>query len=194
MASPHSDRDELTSLYYGSPTSTLSSGYGQSYNRYQHRDDNLPEVAEVSSPQTATNLEDEYRRQYGEAESPDSPKMLDDTAKVVVPSELNSGVQYPQTAVSTNMSVPWDSSTVAGSGVKSQASKEDRPYADDGPSASRNEESKILGMSRKAFFILLAVILVIVVAAVGGGVGGAVAATRSKGSGGGDAQAATTTR
>ncbi|KAK2611991.1 hypothetical protein QQS21_001956 [Conoideocrella luteorostrata] len=177
MASPRSDHDDLMSQYYGSPTSTTSSVFGRTYDSSAQRDDNLPEVVEVSSPVALTNMEAEYQRRYAQHDEGESTEKLKDSAKVVVPSEHSAGDQYPQTAVSTTMVVPWDATTVGATTTKSEGGNE-KALADEA-SGGPPKDRKIMGMRRRPFFILLAVVVVIVVAAVGGGVGGAVAATRN---------------
>lgn len=176
MTSPRTDHDEFMSQYYGSPTSTLSSGFGQTYNTSSHRDDNLPEVAEDASPRAITNLETEYQRKFDNHSEHESTERLDDTTKVVVPSEHGNGCQYPQTAVSTSMAVPWDATTVSGATTKSDVETE-KALANEATGGSQKDR-KIMGMTRKALFIMLAVVLLVVVVAVGGGVGGAIAVTK----------------
>lgn len=178
MTSYH-DGNENNHHHFVSPVSALSPGH----NEYSNRDAHAPELAPGSSPTAVSNLEAEYKRQYLEmrdAEHPPIPNddtakevlSYDESAKMVVPSELDIHGQYPQTATGTNPPVPWDTTTVG-----------DRPgqrSVAGGPPAPAPAQKKILGMNRKGFFILLAVLIIIIAAAVGGGVGGAVASTKSK--------------
>ena len=184
--SPVSPEDNSNTFLHDSPTSTLGNSSQQYLERSTTRDDHLPEVAGDASPRALTNMEAEYQRQYDQhyyaaqqykpLQSPTSQNWDEDAAKVVVPSEYDTNVQYPQTAITTHMAVPWDVATV-GNTTTSVTSKAEGGFPHEGGGV---KEKKILGMSRKAFFILLGVLVIIVVAAVGGGVGGAVAASKSK--------------
>ncbi|POR31035.1 Uncharacterized protein TPAR_08757 [Tolypocladium paradoxum] len=174
----HHDGSENNYNHFVSPVSALSPGH----NEYSDRDAHAPELALDSSPTAVTNLEAEYKSQYLETRDAEHPPIpnddtakevlhFDESAKIVVPSELDSHGQYPQTATSTNQFVARDTATVG--------DHADQRSAAGGSPAPPPPLKKILGMNRKAFFILLAV-LVIIAAAVGGGVGGAVASTKSK--------------
>lgn len=180
MTSYH-DGNENNHHHFVSPVSALSPGH----NEYSNRDAHAPELAPGSSPTAVSNLEAEYKRQYLEmrdAEHPPIPNddtakevlSYDESAKMVVPSELDIHGQYPQTATGTNPPVPWDTTTVGDRpGQRSVAGGPPAP-------APAPAQKKILGMNLKGFFILLAVLIIIIAAAVGGGFGGAVASTKSK--------------
>ncbi|PVH81883.1 hypothetical protein DL98DRAFT_530641 [Cadophora sp. DSE1049] len=146
------------------PTSTLNSGYGQVYG-FPQLDENLPEVVIDTSPQALSNLEAEYKRNHLEEHEPKYPAIDDTTSKMVVPTELEIQGQYPQTTISPDGSIPWESTTAA----------KKAPGAEEPPA----KEGKICGLTRKVFFIVLVVLFVIIAAGVGGGVGGAAASSRS---------------
>jgi hypothetical protein len=139
--------DEDSYHQYATPTSTLSSGYGNYYGDFRH-EDNLPEVRVDNSPQVLSNPEVEFKRKYFEEQEPKYPVIYDDAPKTIVLAE-----ETPPSALPDTTAV------------------ERAPEAG-GPPV---EEKKIWGLKRRMFFIILAVILVVVAIAVGGGVGGAMA-------------------
>ncbi|PNY26148.1 Uncharacterized protein TCAP_03906 [Tolypocladium capitatum] len=181
MASHHDGSENYR--YFVSPVRAAS----PRHHGNSDRDADAPELAPDLSPTAITNFEAEYKRQYLElraAEHPPTPSddiakevlHFDDSAKIVVPSELDSNGQYPQTVTSTNPSVPWDATTV-GDHTDQHSAAEGQPSPPPPPPPPQN---KILGMKRNVFFILLAVLLIIIAAAVGAGVGSAVASKKSK--------------
>jgi hypothetical protein len=139
--------DEDSYHQYATPTSTLSSGYGNYYGGLRH-EDNLPEVRADNSPQVLSNSEVEFKRKYFEEQEPKYPVIYDDTPKTIVLAE-----EAPPSALPATTAV--ESAPEAG-----------------GPPV---EEKKIWGLKRRMFFVILAAILVVIAIAVGGGVGGAMA-------------------
>lgn len=146
----HQNLDEYNDQKYSTPTSTLSSGYGQVYGGFPQGDENLPEVGIDTSPQALSNLEAEYKRRHLEEREPKYPVIYDNA---VVPAE---GSLPPVSATARE----W----------------EQAPSAEEPP----EKTGKICGLTRRMFFIALVALLVIIAAAVGGGVGGTVSSSRSK--------------
>jgi hypothetical protein len=138
--------DEDNYHQYATPTSTLSSGYGNYYGGFRH-EDNLPEVRADNSPQALSNPEAEFKRKYFEEQEPKYPVIYDDAPKTIILAEDSLPSPSPAT-----MAVE-------------RAPEEGAPPV---------EERKIFGLKRR-LFIILVVILVIISIAVGGGVGGAMA-------------------
>ncbi|CZR67097.1 uncharacterized protein PAC_16996 [Phialocephala subalpina] len=147
--------DEHNDQKYGSPTSTLSDGYGQVYGSFPQGDENLPEVRIDTSPQALSNLEAEYKRRHLEEREPKYPVIYDNAPETVVPAER---------------SLPPESVTAG------EREQEQVPSAEEPPA----KKGKICGLTRRMFFIVLVALLVIIAAAVGGGVGGTVSSSRSK--------------
>ncbi|OAQ69632.1 hypothetical protein VFPPC_11686 [Pochonia chlamydosporia 170] len=178
MTSLSNDHDDYITQDYGSPTSTVSSGFGPSHTTCPHRDDNLPEVVgEDASQRPLTALDTGYIGKFGSCPESRSTEKLNDTTKVVVPSEHSTSNQNPQSAASTTKAVPWDVKTTGGVSIQSESGFE-KSIANEG-GVGPAKDGTIMGLGRKSFFILLTVVAVIVVIAVGAGVGGAVAATRN---------------
>lgn len=132
---------------YTTPTSTLSSGFGNYYGGFRH-EDNLPEVSVDQSPQALSNPEAEFKRKYFEESEPKYPVIYDHAPKAIV----------------LENSIPSASPTMTTTAVERAPDSEQSPV----------EERKICGLKRRMFFIVLVVVLVIIAIAVGGGVGGAM--------------------
>src|SRR5882724_11392151 len=131
--------DEDNYHQYATPTSTLSSGYGNYYGGFRH-EDNLPEVRTDNSPQALSNPEAEFKRKYFEESEPKYPVIYDDAPKTIVLAEGP---------------LPSDSPTTT---AVERSPEEGEPPV---------EERKICGLKRRMFFIILMVILVIIAIAVG---------------------------
>jgi hypothetical protein len=134
---------------YATPTSTLSSGFGNYYGGFR-QEDNLPEVSVDQSPQALSNPEAEFKRKYFEESEPKYPVIYDDAPKTIVLEDSISSTS--PTATTTTTAV------------------ERAPEAEQ----SSVDERKICGLKRRMFFTILVVVLVIIAIAVGGGVGGAM--------------------
>jgi len=133
--------DEDNHHQYTTPTSTLSSGFGNYYGGFI-QEDNLPEVRIDSSPQALSRPEADFRRNYFEEREPKLPAVYDDTPKTIVLEEESA----PSASPTTN----------EGERV---------------PEETPSEKRKIFGLRLRAFVILLVVILVTIAIAVGAGVG-----------------------
>jgi hypothetical protein len=151
---------------YATPTSTLSSGFGNYDVGFRH-EDNLPEVRADNSPQALSNPEAEFKRGYFEEQDPKYPVIYDEAPKAIV--------------------LPEDSpqSTSTATEPVERTPEEEAPFV---------EERKICGLKRRMFFIILVMILVIIAIAVGGGVGGAMASkSKSKSKSAADSAQSVTT-
>lgn len=152
---PDEDKDQK----YGSPTSTLSSGWGDVYGNFPQGGETSPEVMIDSSPLALSALEAAYKRRHLEERDPKYPVICDDIPKIVAPTET-----------------PIQSETITAE-EHTPGAEEHTPAAEEQPV----KDGKICGLKRKMFSITLAVVLVVIIAAaVGGGVGGSAASSKSK--------------
>ncbi|KAE9368823.1 hypothetical protein N431DRAFT_561161 [Stipitochalara longipes BDJ] len=98
--------------HYATPTSTLSSGYGNYGGGFVH-EDNLPEVRIDNSPQALSNPEAEFKRKYFEESEPKYPAIYDNAPKTVVLEEVSppsaptttAGERAPQQTLAENRKI-----------------------------------------------------------------------------------------
>jgi hypothetical protein len=159
---PDEDKDQK----YGSPTSTLSSGWGDVYGNFPQGGETSPEVMIDSSPLALSALEAAYKRRHLEERDPKYPVICDDIPKIVAP---------PETPIQSETTTAEEHTP--GAEEHTPGAEEHTPAAEEQPV----KDGKICGLTRKMFSITLAVVLVVIIAAaVGGGVGGSAASSKSK--------------